>query len=363
MPVSGGNGNRSSDSATIAEVKAGLAAYRDDLVDTFRGREVVIPVADMQRELAARGFANRGPVVAIPYHVSALEQAMEVTDRHPWRDPFVSGHLTDALGKRRALDAGQSIYDVGFPTPFASTLLGAVFVFDDIAVNTREFEDPTFAKVMTGFTGAHEMTHGSLFALDRASFAVQGSGVDVTEHIMLGQPQVVTRLEPGGGTAQAYDPAWIDEAVADWGACAVRETLWPESMSTVTRRVGMPDVYGKAGAAIVLSPRYLLACTKYPDAPGVIGHLALAGLDALEAKRPGLIALISDVARGHTTVNVLHDALRNGVGTELTAAMIERRPYNTWAAVLDQVQALPRDVPWVEGRRAPTAASSRVIEA
>lgn len=320
------------------DVIKGLNKYKQALLDMSADTTSVVCPEEVRRCLASEGVMTNSPVAVIPYAIESLRQAGNATQSTEWHDPFTSGRIEDAKAKRLRLDAGESIYDVGFPTVFYSSLLDVAVVIDDYH-NNAELFGKIFARGLFIDSFAHEFAHSAFAQLTRAEFEDAGnSHLKVKTISGIGQVVEEFALWPNGGTENEYNPTWIDEAFASYTAAKVRAKLHPDG----TPKKPHVMSYEEFGCEeIEIPPQYLIFSEEYPDEPGDSGgSVAALGLEALEAKRPGLTEQIRSLTAGKLAVGSFHAALRNKVGSDLYTTITERRPYNMWGAVLAQIEEL-----------------------
>jgi hypothetical protein len=302
--------------------------------------EDVIPSVDLEivRDcLRAEGITTSTPLVTVPFTVDALTKAKSVADNHQWRDPFTANRIEMAHDIRVKREEGEDAWTSGFPGGFWSVVLDVAIVFDDIDINAEDY-GRTYALGKAIHLAAHEVTHSAFASVSSRRFRKTGkSQVKVDDRFGISQAPETSTLSPGNGSVPEYNPTWIDEAFAQYGAVGVRERMFSESIPSKPRIMDF-EAYGAYD--IELPTKYLVVSEEHPDYPGPCTGVESIGFDLLTEKRPALVPNIKALITGKLAVEQFHDYLRNDVGSELYDAISERRPYTTWGNVLDQIDEL-----------------------
>lgn len=320
------------------EVVAGLSDYKQKLLEISASTTDVVDPEEIRRQLASEGVPSSSSIVVIPYSIPNLRQAESVAEQAQWHEPFTAGRFRDATAKRLRLDGGESIYEVGFPTVFYSSLLDLAVVIDDSTTNSELFGE-IYAKGAFVDSFIHELAHSAFAHINSLRIkCAPETAVKVKETYNIGQVSEEVILWPGGGTENEYSPTWIDEAFSVYMSSMVRARIHPEGIPKASY-IMEHEEFGVE--EIEVPPPYLIFSEDYPDEPGDIGgSTAGIGLEALEAKRPGLIDRIKALAAGKLAVQVFHNDLKNSVGNQLYTAITTRQPYSTWGNVLSQIEEL-----------------------
>ncbi len=320
---------------TEQEVRRGLGQYKRGLIRATWDNPTTFDPEDVRRHLRAKGVHSTSPIVVIPYDIESLDRAAAVADSSEWQDPFVVGKIKSAKSKRKKLDKGASIYDIGFPTVFYTELLDLAVVIDDSKTNEELFGE-IYSRGALIESFAHELTHSAFAPLTVVSFSPKNDSdkVRVKSTHGIGQASETVTLSPGAGTENLYKPVWIDEAHAVKLASEVRGNMVPES---VQQKPCVMEEEEFGIDEIEIPPPYLIFSESYPDEPGDVGgSVAGVGLDTLETKRPGLIRDINNLTTGGSIVD-FHNRLKHSVGKVLYKAITTRQPYKSWGNVLDQI--------------------------
>lgn len=318
----------------IQEALYGLQDHRTALIDAHKGIESSVDIVEIRHCLADEGVVSHTPVVTVPYEVTALRSATELNASYPWTEPHTVTRTREAYEKRQQIDAGASVREVSFPTPFWATLLDVVILVDDTKTNTKEF-GKLFGLGNTIDMAAHELTHGAFAKLTKINASEADGEVTLNQKYCIGQVEDIKTLRPFSGKELDYEPVWLDEAFAGYMAAVVRSRLIPEASPTEPRVMNdkMYDI------EVEVPAKYLLKI-EGSNLSYAMATYEGAGFDILIAKRPTLLIQIKALAAGKLAVTSFHDYLLNSVGTELYGDFVERRPYDSWGDTFEQITQL-----------------------
>lgn len=323
-----------------SEVLNGLQQYRSELLANFAYEKGV--VKDIRKVLASEGVKSSTPLALVPYTLEKLQTADAIAGSSVWQEPNTVRRIRYAVERRKDLDSIGSVYKAGSPKPFYECVIDLMVGFDDRRINSSRF-GPICSKSLFIDQTAHEITHSAFSQL--TSTELEETEDDKVKLIVargISQAKEEIILFPGGGEVKEYNPMWLDEAFSNHMAAKVREVIHPEG---VPQKSGFyKDIWlNKAYEVdeIFIPNRYLIYSEIFPDKPVTLGgSISAIGLDELSEKRPSIMPQIKALAAGGLSVVEFHRNLKNGVGGELYSAMTERRPYNTWGAVLEQIRDL-----------------------
>lgn len=324
-------------SSLVMEAMEGLGDHRAALMAEFGDYKGGVDTEQIRGVLGKLGLTSISPILCIPYQRESLDKAVGLLDSDAWFDPFVAEHLREAQTKRGRLDEGESIYEVGFPTIFYSSLADLAIVFDDVDENSGMFGD-SYARGKAVANVAHETAHSAFANLTKTTFAEQDSETVVAEQrLLIGQPLVISTLRRGQASTPAYDPCWIDEAVCNYVTADVMDVVRPDHRPKDPRfmTIEYQGVYD-----LEIPPKYLIYSEEYPDEPGNFAAAEALGMEVLATKEPWLLPQIKALSAGRLSVKAFHDQFRNAVGNEMYRTLTERRPYGEWSNILEAITEL-----------------------
>ena len=184
----------------------------------------------IRASLGQEGVVTDSPLVTIPFDLPHMEQLAALKHRYPWADPSTVGRIDAALEICQMRDQGKSVFEVGFPNPFQSSLHEIAIVFDDTKLNIEDFgETYTYASKIA--VCAHEITHSAFDKLLTKRVKKLGSDVvDLTFRSSICQSEITSTLTKGASVPTDTDPSGIYDGCAVYMSAERREKFQPESV-------------------------------------------------------------------------------------------------------------------------------------
>jgi hypothetical protein len=266
------------------------------------------------------------PIVTIPFTKEASMQAREIVQGSKFPQKF----LMDRLSVRDFND----FYAASLAWSIPAYRLN--FQFDTDPRMLSEVGEYETKRTSTSAV-AHELAHSIFYADTDISveYGADGEIATIYEYHPLSddRPMVYSRVQ----AVPDYLPMWIEEAIA----------------LHVEGQVALPDVPEGPGMAaewaeewgsgqVWLDEQYIVRNPKFQYPLRIGGAVAGQSLDILDARIPGTIQTILDIARGKADAEQFRNDLHAGVGNELYNLMFKPQPYTKWADIYHRIGNLGR---------------------
>lgn len=305
------------------QLAAELARVKNRFIEAFASKPDLVETDMIDAYFTDNGL-HLSPTVIVPHdkdnYAAARTIALDTTYPLPW--------LHEKFTEERA-QADPSVGGFSFALP----IYGLNFVSDDSEILVAMYGKEIARQTLT-VAYAHELAHGAFYEQPKikVEYGPSGSVSTISEHCPLSG---MNHQIFGPEAASKVVPVWAEEAFAVYVSGQATKPMLTEGEGLTASF----EAFGKGEFHV--SEHYVARSPDFPDEPGLIaGAVAGETLELLDAKIPGTIDKMFQVARGEFDSQRFRSELRKQLTPELYDLMFESQPYTTWTDTYRAVQDL-----------------------